>query len=140
MSEKLLLSSMGLPKKAKAGSKSKSKGGKDKDGKPKEPKKPQITVSNARMPAPDTATLTAARPVSYNAQARVPRLAQFSACRPVAPELLGPTTDISWVRPAKQLLLLSKTFRAGGCIVWECSLAAARLCTAVAGYKKQPAL
>ena len=40
-------SSMGLPKKAKGSSKNKSKGGKEKGGKPKEPIKPQITVSDA---------------------------------------------------------------------------------------------
>ena len=38
---------MGLPKKAKGGSKSKSKGGKEKDSRPEEPKKPQITVRKA---------------------------------------------------------------------------------------------
>ena len=38
---------MGMPKKAKGGSKHKTKGGKAKDGKPKERKRPQITVSDA---------------------------------------------------------------------------------------------
>ena len=40
-------SSMALHKKAKGSSKNKSKGGKEKDGKSKEPFKPQITVSDA---------------------------------------------------------------------------------------------
>ena len=40
---------MGLPKKAKDGSKNKSKVGKEKDGKPKEPKKPQITIRVAQQ-------------------------------------------------------------------------------------------
>ena len=100
-------SSMGLPKKAKGGSKSKSKGGKDKDSKPKEPKKPQITVSNARMPSSGAASLTAARQVMF-----LPQLgsleAHVVACRPGAAQSLGAATDISGVWLAKQLLLLSQ--------------------------------
>ena len=38
---------MGLPKKAKGGSKKSSRGGREKDGKPKESKRPQIPVSDA---------------------------------------------------------------------------------------------
>ena len=38
---------MGLPKKAKGGSKHASQGGKSKDGKPKQPMKPHVTVRNA---------------------------------------------------------------------------------------------
>lgn len=57
---------MGLPKTAKGGSKNKSKGGKEKkDGKPREPKMPPITVRNIRTPVLGTAILAAARPAAF---------------------------------------------------------------------------
>ena len=54
-----------LPKEATGGSKIKSKGGKEKDGRPKEPKKTQITVSNDSTPAPGSAVLAAPRPAAF---------------------------------------------------------------------------
>lgn len=54
-----------LPKEATGGSKTKSKSGKEKDGRPKEPKKTQITVSNDSTPAPGSAVLAAPRPAAF---------------------------------------------------------------------------
>ena len=121
---------MGLPKKAKGGSKSKSRGGKDRDGKQKEPKKPQIMVRDVN------------REMSGHLLLALSSWLQQGFCTEEHPRKYRSwDTFLVWVGPwalpqtimsTKQLLLSSRTVHSWW-TAGQHSLAAALCCTAAAG-------
>ena len=122
---------MGLPKKAKGGSKNKSKGGKEKGSKPKEPTDPQTTVEKVRMHCfwhCHHGCSNASGSLRWGGSWSV----QVLGCHAGVYKSLGPARDISWVTPAKQVHCRGKMLTAHG-TAWEYSLAAACYCIAAGG-------
>ena len=101
---------MGLPKKAKGGSKTKSKGGKGKDGRPKEPRRPHFTVRNVRMPIPGIVILAAARPAVFCSGEHPRKFRSWGLPFLVRAGPGALPLDITRCMPAKQLLLSSRCF------------------------------